>query len=54
MLQKGVDLQLQGKNCCRYNISEPYEKLKAFTRGRSVSRESLEAFVAGIEVSVGC
>ena len=30
----------------RYGIPEPYEKLKALTRGRRIDRESLQQFVA--------
>uniref|UniRef100_A0A061RBC5 Adenylosuccinate lyase n=1 Tax=Tetraselmis sp. GSL018 TaxID=582737 RepID=A0A061RBC5_9CHLO len=33
----------------RYGIEEPYEKLKAFTRGNTVNRESMQDFVRGIE-----
>ena len=33
----------------RYGVSEPYEKLKAFTRGQRVTQESMRAFVAGID-----
>lgn len=29
----------------RYNVSEPYEKLKAFTRGQRVTKESMQNFV---------
>lgn len=28
---------------------EPYEKLKDFTRGRTVTRESMQAFVASLD-----
>ncbi|PNH05612.1 Adenylosuccinate lyase [Tetrabaena socialis] len=33
----------------RYGVSEPYEKLKAFTRGQRVTQESMMAFVDGID-----
>mgnify|MGYP000377373505 CR=1 FL=1 len=29
----------------RYGVEEPYEKLKALTRGQSITAESLKAFV---------
>jgi len=32
----------------RYNVSEPYEKLKAFTRGQRVTKESMQNFVQGL------
>jgi len=32
----------------RYNVPEPYEKLKAFTRGQRVTQESMMQFVDGI------
>jgi len=34
----------------RYGIEEPYEKLKALTRGKGIDRESLQAFVEGLEI----
>ncbi|HSG59045.1 MAG TPA: adenylosuccinate lyase [Woeseiaceae bacterium] len=34
----------------RYGIPEPYEKLKALTRGRAVTRELLQEFVTTLEV----
>jgi adenylosuccinate lyase len=34
----------------RYGIPEPYEKLKALTRGRHVSRAALRAFVAELAI----
>jgi adenylosuccinate lyase len=34
----------------RYGIPEPYEKLKALTRGQSVTREILHAFIATLEI----
>lgn len=33
----------------RYGVAEPYEKLKAFTRGQAVTQASMQEFVAGIE-----
>jgi adenylosuccinate lyase len=30
-------------------VKEPYEKLKEFTRGKSVTSERLQAFVGGLE-----
>jgi adenylosuccinate lyase len=30
-------------------VQEPYEKLKAFTRGQAVTQASMRDFVAGIE-----
>ena len=34
----------------RYGIPEPYEKLKALTRGQAITAESLAAFVDGLEL----
>ena len=33
----------------RYGVEEPYEKLKAFTRGQAVTQESMQSFVRGID-----
>ena len=33
----------------RHGVAEPYEKLKAYTRGRAVSREAMAEFVASLE-----
>jgi adenylosuccinate lyase len=33
----------------RYGVPEPYEKLKAFTRGQAVTQASMQEFVGGIE-----
>ncbi len=33
----------------RYGVPEPYEKLKAYTRGKAVSREAMAEFVASLE-----
>jgi adenylosuccinate lyase len=32
----------------RYGLPEPYEQLKALTRGRGISRDSLRMFIAGL------
>src|SRR5690606_30905388 len=32
----------------RYGIEQPYEKLKAFTRGQAAGREGMPAFIAGL------
>jgi adenylosuccinate lyase len=34
----------------RYGVDQPYEKLKELTRGKSIDRESLQAFVDGLEI----
>jgi adenylosuccinate lyase len=34
----------------RYGIDQPYERLKALTRGKSIDRESLQAFIDGLEI----
>jgi len=34
----------------RYGVPEPYEKLKALTRGRTVTREVLLEFIASLEI----
>ncbi|XAR65895.1 Adenylosuccinate lyase [Bertholletia excelsa] len=34
----------------RYNIPEPYEKLKELTRGRAVTRESIREFIEGLDL----
>ena len=34
----------------RYAVAEPYEKLKALTRGRAVTRESLHEFIGTLEI----
>jgi len=34
----------------RYSIPEPYEKLKALTRGKSVTKELLHEFIAGLDI----
>ena len=34
----------------RYRIPEPYEKLKALTRGKSVTQEMLQEFVESLDI----
>jgi adenylosuccinate lyase len=34
----------------RYNIEEPYEKLKALTRGQAINRETLDAFIDSLDI----
>jgi adenylosuccinate lyase len=34
----------------RYNVAEPYEKLKALTRGQAITREVLAAFVETLDI----
>ena len=34
----------------RYGIPEPYEKLKALTRGKPVTKELLTEFIGGLEI----
>ena len=34
----------------RYGVANPYEKLKALTRGQRVSREDMQAFVRTLEI----
>ncbi len=34
----------------RYGVPEPYERLKALTRGRAVTRETLHGFIAALEI----
>ncbi len=34
----------------RYNIPEPYEKLKALTRGQTMNRETIQAFVQTLDI----
>lgn len=34
----------------RFGIEEPYEKLKALTRGRAIDRESLHEFIRGLDI----
>ena len=34
----------------RYNIEEPYEKLKALTRGQAINRETLDRFIETLDI----
>jgi adenylosuccinate lyase len=34
----------------RYGLPQPYEQLKALTRGRGITREALRDFVAGLDL----
>jgi adenylosuccinate lyase len=34
----------------RHGLPEPYEQLKALTRGQGITRESMRAFIAGLEM----
>ena len=34
----------------RYGIEQPYEKLKALTRGQRVDREGMQAFIDGLDL----
>jgi adenylosuccinate lyase len=34
----------------RYGLAEPYEQLKALTRGKRVSRADLETFITGLDI----
>ena len=34
----------------RYGVPEPYEKLKAFTRGRSLDADTMKAFIEALEI----
>ena len=34
----------------RYGIPEPYEKLKALTRGQAITQETLQSFVSTLEL----
>ena len=37
----------------RYKIEEPYEKLKALTRGQAINKETLKAFIDTLEIPEG-
>ncbi|WP_395682663.1 adenylosuccinate lyase [Dokdonella sp.] len=37
----------------RYGLPEPYEQLKALTRGQGITREALREFVAGLDLPAG-
>lgn len=34
----------------RYDVPEPYEKLKELTRGRSVTKQSIRYFIEGLDI----
>ena len=34
----------------RYRIEQPYEKLKALTRGKGIDQTSLQAFINALEI----
>ena len=34
----------------RYNVEEPYEKLKALTRGQTINQQVLNDFVDGLDI----
>jgi adenylosuccinate lyase len=34
----------------RYGIEQPYEKLKALTRGHRIDRDGMHAFIEGLEL----
>ena len=34
----------------RYGVAEPYEKLKALTRGQAITREVIHAFIDNLEI----
>ena len=34
----------------RYGVANPYEQLKALTRGKGITREALQEFVAGLDI----
>jgi adenylosuccinate lyase len=34
----------------RYGVEQPYEKLKELTRGKGISAESLQSFIAGLDI----
>ena len=34
----------------RYGLPQPYEQLKALTRGHGISRESMRGFIAGLDL----
>jgi adenylosuccinate lyase len=34
----------------RYGLPEPYEQLKALTRGKGIARESLQQFIGGLAI----
>ena len=34
----------------RYKVDQPYEKLKALTRGNEMNKETIQAFVSSLEI----
>ena len=34
----------------RYGIEQPYEKLKAFTRGKAITQDAMGEFIASLEL----
>ncbi len=34
----------------RYGIEQPYEKLKAFTRGKAITKDAMGEFIASLEL----
>jgi adenylosuccinate lyase len=34
----------------RHGLADAYERLKALTRGRTIDREALREFIAGLEI----
>ncbi|WVY90934.1 hypothetical protein V8G54_036448 [Vigna mungo] len=34
----------------RYDVPEPYEKLKELTRGKAVNKESIRVFIEGLDI----
>jgi adenylosuccinate lyase len=34
----------------RYGLPQPYEQLKALTRGHGISREAMRKFIAGLDL----
>jgi adenylosuccinate lyase len=36
----------------RYGLPQPYERLKELTRGRGMTREAIQTFIASLELPV--
>lgn len=36
----------------RYGVPEPYEKLKELTRGRAVTKESIQEFIKRLDIPI--
>jgi hypothetical protein len=34
----------------KYDVEQPYEKLKEFTRGKQVTKESVQAFIQSLDI----